>query len=97
MTPYPNCREGFFQVTHPYHPLCGQEFELVTYRQNWGEDRVFFHDREGRLRSIPASWTSVGAIDPFVAVSAGRSFFRVEDLLALIALLQGIKMNNQRL
>jgi hypothetical protein len=27
-------------VTHPFHPLCGQDFEFVTYRQNWGEDRV---------------------------------------------------------
>jgi hypothetical protein len=27
------------RVTHPYHPLFQQEFELVSYSRNWGEDR----------------------------------------------------------
>ena len=58
-------------------------FELVTRRQNWGEDRVWFHDREGHLASIPTSWTDVAVLDPFVVVAAGRSMFRVTDLLEL--------------
>ena len=78
-------------MVHPFHPLYGQEFELITYRNNWGEDRVFFHDSDGRLRSMPASWTSVAAPDPFVAMAAGRALFRVEDLLALVALLRRLE------
>ena len=42
-----------------------------------------YPDGAGRLRMIPARWTSLAARDPFVEVSAGRSWFRVEDLLAL--------------
>ncbi len=49
-----------------------------------------FHDQEGRLRSLPAIWTSVAAPDPFVAISAGRSLFRVKELLALASLLHGL-------
>lgn len=49
---------------------------------------MFFQDRAGNLRSLPASWTSVVGVDPFVAVSAGRALFRVEDLLALRRLVQ---------
>ncbi len=75
-------------MTHPHHPLFGQEFDLVTYRHAWGEHRVFFHDQEGRLRCLPATWTDVVAPEPFVEVSAGRSLFRIEDLLALAALLR---------
>ena len=75
-------------MTHPHHPLVGQEFDLVTYRHTWGEHRVFFYDQEGRLRSFPATWTNVIAPEPFVEVSAGRSMFRIGDLLALAALLQ---------
>ncbi|MGI9286137.1 MAG: DUF5372 family protein [Pseudomonadales bacterium] len=30
-----------FRVTHPFHPLYQQEFELVDRRLNWGEDRVY--------------------------------------------------------
>jgi hypothetical protein len=64
--------------------LYQQEFELVSYRQNWGEDRVWFQDNKGgRLHSLPMSWTDVGAVDPFVVLAAGRSQFRVADLIEL--------------
>jgi hypothetical protein len=49
---------------------------------------VFFHEPgDQRIRSLPAGWTDVDDPDPFVAMSAGRSLFRVEDLLALSALI----------
>jgi len=59
----------------------------VTFRHNWGENRVYFHDDEARLVSLPAAWTSVFSPDPFVVISAGRSAFRVQDLLDLAQLL----------
>jgi Family of unknown function (DUF5372) len=61
---------------------------LVTYRHNWGEDRVYFHDGSGLLRSIPACWTTVVVADPFVVLAAGRCLFRHEDLLKLADLLE---------
>jgi len=78
-------------VTHPFHPLRGREFELVTYRQNWGEDRVYFHNDQGQLRALSAGWTSLRAEDPFVVISAGRAAFRTADLLKLAGLLQGLR------
>ena len=76
-----------FRVTHPHHPLFTQEFELVLRAQNWREDRVWFHDAVGRLRSLPADWTSIVAEDPFNVVAAGRAAFRVEELLELARLI----------
>jgi hypothetical protein len=78
-------------VIHPFHPLCGREFDLVTYRQNWGEDRVYFHDDQGRLKALSAGWTSLGPEDPFKVVSAGRSAFRISDLVALADLLDALQ------
>jgi Family of unknown function (DUF5372) len=83
-----------FQVTHPFHPLRGREFALVTYRHNWGEHRVYFHDDTGRLVSLPAQWTSLFPLDPFVAIAAGRSPFRVQDLLELSYLVTRIQQGN---
>jgi len=80
-----------FRVTHPYHPLFGREYKVVTYRHGWGSHRVYFHDDAGRLRKIPAGWTDVVAEDPFVVVSAGRSAFRVADLLMLADLIEALK------
>lgn len=61
----------------------------MTYRHNWGEDRVYFHDEHGLLVCLPACWTSVVPPDPFVVFSAGRSSFRAHDLLELAALMRG--------
>ena len=70
-------------MTHPFHPLLGREFRLVTCRQNWGEEEVYFYDDDGRLATVPLQWTTLAAPDPFVKISAGRSAFRVGDLLEL--------------
>jgi hypothetical protein len=81
--PHSDAATRRFRVTHPYHPLFQHEFDLITYRQYWGDDRVWFADAAGRLHSLPAAWTDVVALDPFVAVAAGRSVFRVAELLEL--------------
>ena len=43
---------------------------FVACRQNWGKDRVWRHDEDGQLFSLPAGWTDVAAADPFVVVAA---------------------------
>ena len=55
----------------------------MEYRKAWGEDRVYFISASGQLQRLPASWTDVVGEDPFVAVAAGRSPLRVEELLQL--------------
>ena len=49
---------------------------------------MYFHDAQGQLCSVLASCTDVGGVDPFVEISAGRSFFRYEDLVRLAELLE---------
>jgi hypothetical protein len=60
-------------VTHPFHPWSGREFLFLSLGHNWGENRVFFLDEEGVKHSLPAGWTDVAVVDPFVALAAGRS------------------------
>jgi Family of unknown function (DUF5372) len=66
----------------------GREFVFVALRQTWGEDRVFFLDGDGMLKSLPTGWTDAAAPDVFAAMAAGRSPFRVEDLLGLAELVE---------
>jgi len=75
-------------VTHPFHPRHGQQFELIEYRHAWGEERVYFLDSAGQVQRLPAAWTDAVGEDPFVAVAAGRSPLRVEDLLQLADLIE---------
>ncbi len=63
----------------------------MVRRHTWAEDRVFFFDDDGNLTSLPAGWTDVDPLDPFVVIAAGRSAFRIDDLLSLASLLEGIR------
>ncbi len=74
---------GRFRITHPFHPLRGTAYELVTRRFTWGEDRVFYYGPDGKLKSLLTNLTDVVSIDAFDRISAGRSAFRVDDLLDL--------------
>jgi hypothetical protein len=79
------------RITHPFHPHCGQVLDVIVCRAQWGEQRVFYRDPSGHRASLPVTWTSLAPADPYVAVAAGRSPFRVHDLLELAALLAEIR------
>ncbi|MCA1697953.1 MAG: Y4bD/Y4pK family protein [Actinobacteria bacterium] len=81
-------------MTHPFHPWCGRAFVFVALRQTWGEDRVFFLDEDGTLKSLPTAWTDAVGPDVFVAVAAGRSPLRAEDLVALAELVARARDDN---
>ncbi|HZM65808.1 MAG TPA: DUF5372 family protein [Nakamurella sp.] len=74
-------------MTHPFHPWRGREFVFVAVRQTWGEDRAFFLDEDGTMKSLPTAWTDAAQPDVFVVMAAGRSPFRVEDLIGLATLI----------
>jgi hypothetical protein len=74
---------GRFRITHPFHPLVGNEYEMVGRHVSWGEDRVFYYGSSRRLKSFLVNVTDLFPIDAFTRISAGRSAFRVDDLLEL--------------
>ena len=77
-----------FKITHPFHPSRDRQLDLVTYRQNWGEDRIFYYNTENELISVPAQWTDLLDPDPFVTASSGRALFRTDELIDLVMLIE---------
>ena len=75
------------RITHPFHPLSGREIEVHERITLIGGPLVRYEADGGKLVCIPVCWTSLRVIDDFERVSAGRSLFRVDDLVALRALL----------
>ncbi len=78
-------------MTHPFHVLRGQTFELVSVRHNWGAEHVYFHDAAGCLRVLPLAWTSLFSEDPVVVFGAGQSPFKLMDLLELSRLIAALR------
>lgn len=62
-TPQRNLEGQRFRIIHPHHPWCGREFELLTRKQTWGEDRALFGIH--RISSPPASAETIIRVRPY--------------------------------
>ena len=79
------------RVTHPFHPLSGQVLEVVDRRRFEADgERLCLEVTSDHLEWIPAAWTSLGPPDPWIDLAAGRSLFRIEDLLRLADLIASL-------
>lgn len=83
--------ESKFRIIHPFHPLSGREFDIVDYLVFGKDGRIFFNNDESRLVSIPARWTSIAPIDPYVQCASGGCILRLPELLELADFLKDIR------
>ena len=94
-TDNPNDEHGF-TITHPFHPLCGHTFPLLSQRFAWGEERVFFPDQETHeVRSLPLAWTDLALPDPFLVVAGRKAVLRWKDLHQLAQFLRQQQTHRQ--
>ena len=91
IAPDANGQTRMFRIIHPFHPCRDRPLSLVTFRHNWGADHIYYHDQKGHLVSVPARWTDAVPPDPVISISAGRSPFRLEDLLELTRLVTALE------
>jgi hypothetical protein len=76
------------RITHPFHPLSGQQLPCVGERYNrYGMTLLLQIDDES-VCSVPPHWTDVVAPDPEIAMGGQRTLFRVVDLLDLAGLVE---------
>jgi len=78
------------QITHPFHPLYGKQFDLIEQRYIYTESFLYFYDDHGHLREIPAVWTDFVKVDAYVELAAGRSPLHATHLLELADLVEHI-------
>jgi Family of unknown function (DUF5372) len=82
--PNPSDEALEFTVTHPFHPLKGQTYAILSRRSAWGEPRVQFLDPvTEQVRSLPIAWTSLATPDSFIQMAAGQALLRLVDLQRL--------------
>jgi transposase InsO family protein len=84
--------EQRFRITHPFHPLRDQTLICVASKQRVAGERQFMiRGADGSLCLVPANWTDFLPPDPYLLIGEGRSYFRVEDLVALADILRRIE------
>jgi hypothetical protein len=70
-------------VTHPFHPLSGQQLVCVGERYNRYGTRLLLRVDDERVCSVPRQWTDVVASDPELIIGGGRALLRMADLMGL--------------
>jgi hypothetical protein len=79
------------RVTHPFHPLYGQELACVGERYNRYGRRLLLRVDEVAVCSVPPQWTDLAAPDPEIVLGKGCALFRVADALELARLVDQIR------
>ncbi len=75
------------RVTHPFHPLRGQQLPCVGERYNRYGMTLLLKADDGAVYAVRPQWTDVMAPDPEIVLGEQRALFRVTDLLELLRLL----------
>jgi hypothetical protein len=76
------------RVTHPFHPLSGQQLPCVGERCNRHGKRLLLQVDDATVWSVPPQWTDLVCLDPEVVIGHGRALFRVVDLRELSRLVE---------
>jgi hypothetical protein len=76
------------RVTHPFHPLSGQQLACVGERYTRYGRRLLLHVDEATVCAVPPQWTDLVAPDPESVLGTQRALFRVADLLELVRLVE---------
>ena len=84
------------RITHPFHPLSGQQLPCVGKRYNrYGMTLLLQIDDES-VCGVPPQWTDVVAPDPEIVLGERTALFRVADLLDLAGLVDRLIKRNLR-
>ena len=83
------------RVTHPFHPLSGQQLVCVGQRYNRYGTRLLLEADDGPVCSVPPQWTDVVAPDPETVLGGQRALFRLADLLELAGLVDRLSGRNR--
>jgi hypothetical protein len=71
------------RVTHPFHPLSGQQLACVGERFNRYGKRLLLQVDESTVCSVPPQWTDAVAPDPEIVMGEARALLRVADFIEL--------------
>lgn len=79
------------QVTHPFHPLGGQQLPCVGERYNRYGMTLLLKADNGAICAVRPQWIDVVALDPEIVLGGRRALFRVTDLLELACLVDRLR------
>jgi hypothetical protein len=77
---------GSAAITHPYHPLRGQQFPLLKIRRIGGVETVILRGTDGTF-AVPLAWTDRAEPNPWQTIGRNPPLFSAQSLASLVELL----------
>jgi hypothetical protein len=74
------------RVTHPFHPLSGQQLACVGERYTRYGRRFLLQVDEATVCAVPPQWTDRATPEPEIVLGEQQALFRVTDLRELVRL-----------
>ena len=74
---------GWATITHPFHPLRGQRFEVLKTRRVAGTDTLILRHPDRGSYAVAREWTDWGLPEASIGPSETSCKFAVEALLQL--------------
>ncbi|MCA9247222.1 MAG: hypothetical protein KDA42_08915 [Planctomycetales bacterium] len=78
---------GSVAITHPYHPLRGQQFSVLKKRRLGGMETLILRGTGGGTFSVPLAWTDRAKPDPWQAIGKNPPLLSAPSLASLVELL----------
>jgi hypothetical protein len=74
---------GWATITHPFHPLRSQRFEVLKTRRVAGTDTLILRHPDRGSYTVAREWTDWGLPEASIGPSGSARKFAVEALLQL--------------
>jgi len=81
---------GSAKITHPFHPLHGQQFPILKKRRVSGVDTLILQGSCFGTFAVPREWTNKGIPSPFVTSQNNAPILDFQSLLAISEILDKI-------
>ncbi len=79
---------GWAEISHPFHPLRGQRFEVLKERRVAGVDTLILRELERGTFSVPREWTDWADLSPYDSLALPPRRLAGDSLFTLAALLE---------
>lgn len=75
-------------ITHPFHPLCGRKFEILTTREYQGQDIFSLKSDQQGAFGIPREWTDRADPCPYNDLDIPPPLFALHALIELVEMVK---------
>jgi hypothetical protein len=78
------------EITHPFHPLRGQQFPVLKSRSVRGVECLILKGSESGTFAVPRAWTDQARPDSYRDAEAAPRLLKLEYLVTIVELTKSL-------